>query len=83
MAKPVEKLEKVILDQGHPEKVANFGSQLLKTKKIKLRRFLNEHVDVFTWMHDGMLDIDPKIISHQLMINPTSKPVKQKRGVFN
>ncbi|KAJ9557881.1 hypothetical protein OSB04_012495 [Centaurea solstitialis] len=41
-----------------------------------------EHSDCFAWSHEDMVGIDPNIISHKLNVDPTFKPVKQKRRKF-
>ncbi|RRC42143.1 reverse transcriptase-like protein, partial [Escherichia coli] len=44
--------------------------------------FLQEHSDCFAWSHDDMIGIDPNVISHKLNVDPTFKPIKQKRRKF-
>ncbi|KAJ9560505.1 hypothetical protein OSB04_005665 [Centaurea solstitialis] len=41
-----------------------------------------EHSDCFAWTHEDMVGIDPDIISHKLNVDPTFKPIKQKRRKF-
>ncbi|KAJ9537370.1 hypothetical protein OSB04_030103 [Centaurea solstitialis] len=41
-----------------------------------------EHSDCFAWSHEDMVGIDPSIISHKLNVDPTFKPIKQKRRKF-
>ncbi|KAJ9560566.1 hypothetical protein OSB04_005726, partial [Centaurea solstitialis] len=36
----------------------------------------------FAWSHEDMVGIDPSIISHKLNVDPTFKPIKQKRRKF-
>ncbi|KAJ9561498.1 hypothetical protein OSB04_006658 [Centaurea solstitialis] len=38
--------------------------------------------DCFAWSHEDMVEIDPNIISHKLNVDPSFKPVKQKRRKF-
>uniref|UniRef100_A0A2N9G5B1 RNA-directed DNA polymerase n=1 Tax=Fagus sylvatica TaxID=28930 RepID=A0A2N9G5B1_FAGSY len=38
--------------------------------------------DVFAWTHEDMPGIDTSVISHKLNVNPSIRPVKQKRRVF-
>ncbi|KAJ9551982.1 hypothetical protein OSB04_016027 [Centaurea solstitialis] len=40
------------------------------------------HSDCFAWTHEDMVGIDPDIISHKLNVDPTFKPIKQKRRKF-
>ncbi|KAJ9536552.1 hypothetical protein OSB04_un000251 [Centaurea solstitialis] len=41
-----------------------------------------EHSDCFAWSHEDMVGIDPNIISHKQNVDPTFKPIKQKRCKF-
>ncbi|KAJ9544554.1 hypothetical protein OSB04_024261 [Centaurea solstitialis] len=41
-----------------------------------------EHSDCFAWSHEDMVGIDPNIISHKLNVDPSFKPIKQKRRKF-
>ncbi|KAJ9538325.1 hypothetical protein OSB04_031058 [Centaurea solstitialis] len=41
-----------------------------------------EYDHCFAWSHEDMVGIDPNIISHKLNVDPTFKPVKQKRRKF-
>uniref|UniRef100_A0A2N9G1P7 Uncharacterized protein n=1 Tax=Fagus sylvatica TaxID=28930 RepID=A0A2N9G1P7_FAGSY len=38
--------------------------------------------DVFAWTHEDMPGIDPSVICHRLNIDPSIRPIKQKRRVF-
>jgi hypothetical protein len=50
--------------------------------KKSLVQFLKNNKDVFAWSHEDMPGISPSIISHKLNVNPSLRPVKQKRRVF-
>ena len=50
--------------------------------KKSLIQFLKNNKDVFAWSHEDMLGINPSIISHKLNVNPSIRPIKQKRRVF-
>ncbi|KAJ9544140.1 hypothetical protein OSB04_023847 [Centaurea solstitialis] len=41
-----------------------------------------EHSDCFAWSHEDMVGIDPSVISHKLNVDPTFKPIKQRRRKF-
>jgi hypothetical protein len=45
-------------------------------------KFLKSNLDVFAWTHDDMPGIDPSTICHKLNVNPSIRPIKQKRRVF-
>lgn len=72
----MKKLESVSLDPMRPERVTKISSQLSEKKKRKLINFLREHAYVFAWSYEDMLGIYPRVISHRLVVNPASKPIK-------
>ena len=80
---PVEELESIKLDDQHPERVVQIGSQLPGCLWDQLISLFTEHKDVFAWSHEDMPRIDPSIIAHRLNIDPVHKTVIQKRRRFN
>ena len=75
---PSEELEPVPLDDN-PEHLAYIGSKLAENLRSLLTHFFGYNRDVFTWKQADMRGIDPTIITHRLNVNPSFKPVKQKR----
>jgi len=45
----------------------------------ELTTFLRENVNTFAWSPEDLLGVSVDIVSHELNIDPTSKPVRQKR----
>ena len=80
VANPTEALEDIPLDEDDPRKSTRIGADLEGKIKKDLIRFLR--IDVFAWSHEDMLGIDPSVITHHLNVNPSSKPVRQKKRVF-
>uniref|UniRef100_A0A2N9GIS8 Integrase catalytic domain-containing protein n=1 Tax=Fagus sylvatica TaxID=28930 RepID=A0A2N9GIS8_FAGSY len=80
--KSSEQLETVRLEDGNPERTTKVGADLPPLIKESLIRFLKSNKDVFAWTHEDMPGIDTSVISHKLNVNPTTRPVKQKRRVF-
>ena len=78
---PSEELEPVPLDDN-PEHLAYIGSKLVEDLRSLLTHFLRQNRDVFAWKQADMEGIDPAIITHRLNVNPSFKPVKQKRRSF-
>ena len=78
---PSEELEPVPLDDDL-EHLAYIGSKLAEDLKSLLTHFLRQNKDVFPWKQVDMGGIDPTVITHRLKINPSFKPVKQKRRSF-
>ena len=82
IAKPIEVLEDVTLDENNPEKYTRVGVSMEKKTKQNLVQFLKESTDVFAWSHEDMPGIDPSVITHHLNVYPSFKPVRQKKRVF-
>ena len=78
---PSEELEPVLLDD-EPEHHAYIGSKLAEDLKNLLIHFLRQNKDVFAWKQADMRGIDPTVITYKLNINPSFKPIKQKRRSF-
>ena len=72
----------IVLGPECPDLVVFVGSALDPLIKEKLTAFLQEHADCFAWMHEDMVRISPSVISHKLNVDPTFKPIKQKRRKF-
>ena len=79
---PSEELEPIQLDD-HPEHLVYIGSKLAEDLRGLLIRFLKQNKDVFVWKQEDMGGIDPAIITHNLNVSPSFKPIKQKRRSFD
>ncbi|XP_059436327.1 uncharacterized protein LOC132169285 [Corylus avellana] len=77
---PVEPLEDVELGEG---KVVKVGTQLASGIRDALITFLQRNMEVFAWTHEDMPGISPDDIHHQLNVDPSMKPVRQKRRKFS
>jgi len=80
LGEPVEELED--LELGDPKKKIWIGSQLTPGMKEALVAFLRQNEDVFAWSHYDMPGIPPSVIVHKLMVDPSHRPVKQRRRTF-
>ena len=78
-----EPTEDVVLDDNEPTRVVKIGTNLQEAIKTSITRLLREYKDIFAWSHKDMLGIDTKVISHYLAVSPESRPVIQKRRLFN
>ena len=75
---PSEELEPVqLVDQ--PEHLVYIGSKLAEGIRSSLIRFLKKNMKVFAWKQEDMGGVDPEVITHKLNVNPSYKPVNQKR----
>ncbi|TXG57241.1 hypothetical protein EZV62_018554 [Acer yangbiense] len=79
---PVEELEEVVVREENPPKTVKIGSTLSPEHKAVLQKVLRDYNDVFAWSHEEMPDIPPNLAAHRLNVDPTFKPVKQKRRVI-
>lgn len=76
---PKNLTEKVSIDDSNPEKQVSIGSELpLETKK-ELVEFLKQNIKTFAWTTSDMKGIDANVTTHKLNVDPTFKPIKQKR----
>ena len=82
VAEPTEVLEDIPLEKGNPEKFTRIGTSMEEKTKQDLVQFLRKSIDVFAWSHKDMLGIDLSVITYQLNVHPSSKPVRQKKRVF-
>ena len=78
----VEALETVALVEDKPTKTTRIGTTLSPEMRTKLIEFLKENLDVFTWSHEDMPGISPKIIQHKLKVDLERKPIQQRRRAF-
>ena len=78
----VEALETVELVEGETTKMTRIGTTLSLDMKTRLVQFLKENLGVFTWSHEDMLGISPKVIEHKLNVDPKKKPIQQRLRVF-
>ena len=78
---PLEELEPVQLDD-QPEHLVYIGSKLAEGIRRSLIRFLKQNMEVFAWKQEDIGGVDPAMITHKLNVNPSCKPVKQKRRSF-
>jgi hypothetical protein len=75
----VEPLEEVSVGEG---RVLQIGMCLTQDVQEGLVNFLRNNMEVFAWLHEDMLGINPEEIVHVLNADPDMKPVKQKRRKF-
>ncbi|KAL0689536.1 hypothetical protein Bca4012_089214 [Brassica carinata] len=77
---PAKDLSSVVaLDKSSPDKGVNIGNDLPPEIRNGLLSFLKQNIKTFTWSAADMPGIDISITSHDLNVDPTFKPVKQKR----
>ena len=55
------------------------GAKLPKDLKTRLTEQLLQNADLFAWVPADMPGIDPDFMSHQLAIEPITRPVAQRK----
>ncbi|VFQ76140.1 unnamed protein product [Cuscuta campestris] len=78
-AEPAEEVEEVTLDPAKPEQKGKVGKTLPHRSNEQLLEVLRAFKVLFAWGPEDMPGVDPKIICHRLAVDPTHKPVKQKK----
>ncbi|KAF8044652.1 hypothetical protein N665_7333s0001 [Sinapis alba] len=74
-----EETVQVGIDPDYPERTIGIGSDLSDALSIELTTFLRANKSTFVWTTADMPGIDPAVTSHRLNVDPTYKPIKQKR----
>ena len=82
MAKPMEWLEEVLLDNSRPERMTKIGTLASPLVQQALTAILRENQDVFAYSHENMPGIDPSVIVHKLNVLPSFSPTHQQKRVF-
>ena len=68
----------VPLDENSLEKIVNIGNGLPPELRCDLLSFLKQNIKTFAWSAADMPGIDINVASHDLNVDPTFKPIKQK-----
>ncbi|XP_077226309.1 uncharacterized protein LOC143859514 [Tasmannia lanceolata] len=79
---PAEDLVSVPLCENDDEKVVQIGSSLDDGARCSVTQFLQDNADVFARAPTDMPGIKPEVSSHRLGVDPTCRPVKQKKRHF-
>ena len=51
-------------------------------ESAELQEALRRNADVFAWLGKDMPGVSPEVITHRLNVDPTCRPMKQKRRNF-
>ncbi|KAL0405858.1 UNVERIFIED_CONTAM: hypothetical protein Slati_3899700 [Sesamum latifolium] len=79
---PMEELLNIEIIPGNPDKTTRIGSHLGEEAKKEITLCLRRNGDIFAWTPQDLERIDPQVITHHLNIDPSCKPVKQKKRHF-
>ena len=75
-------MDDVPLVEGDSTCNLKIGSKLSEGLRRRLEDFLRSNSDCFAWSHLDMPGINPEIIMHQLQVDPSHQPIRQKRRKF-
>ena len=67
------------LYEAFPDRCVKIGANLSESLKIELIACLKMNLNTFAWAAEDMPGIDINITCHELNVDPTFKPIKQKR----
>ncbi|XP_013633200.1 uncharacterized protein LOC106363778 [Brassica napus] len=67
------------IDDTDPNWTARIGAYLSEDMQQSVLNFLKMNVSTFAWSMSDMKGIDPAIKTHELNVDPTFKPIRQKR----
>ncbi|XP_048633138.1 uncharacterized protein LOC106407963 [Brassica napus] len=86
VAKPIQKIYpfkeeilEVTIDDSDQAKIVRVGAHLPDDTKDKIILFLRDNISTFAWSTSDMKGIDPGVTTHELNVDPTFKPIRQKR----
>ncbi|XP_013614865.1 PREDICTED: uncharacterized protein LOC106321095 [Brassica oleracea var. oleracea] len=74
-----DEILEVTIDDSDKSKVVRVGAFLNEEMQRAVIDFLKENASTFAWATSDMKGINPAITSHELNVDPTIKPTRQKR----
>ena len=82
VAEPVERLEKILLNDSKPDRTTRIGTLANPMVRQALTTFLKDNRNVFAWSLEDMPGIDASVMVHRLNVSPSFPPIRQKKWVF-
>ncbi|XP_077230166.1 uncharacterized protein LOC143863373 [Tasmannia lanceolata] len=79
---PIKELDSIPIYEDYPGKEVRIGSLLTGMLRTQLISFVKANESVFAWSTSDMPGISPEVAVHKLSVNPTHKPVQQKKRNF-
>ena len=73
-----EHVVSVCLDEAFTDRCVEIGSNLSESLKFELIACLKKNLNTFAWAAEDMPGIDINITCHELNVDPTVKPIKQR-----
>ncbi|XP_024014360.1 uncharacterized protein LOC112088348 [Eutrema salsugineum] len=79
-AEPVcDVVDSVCIDEERPERRVEIRTKLEEPLRSELLSLFKENIDTFAWTTEDMPGISIDVTCHELNVDPTFKPIKQKR----
>ncbi|KAL0411328.1 UNVERIFIED_CONTAM: hypothetical protein Slati_3722500 [Sesamum latifolium] len=83
VVQPVEELLTIELITDDPDKITKIGSKIKEDVPQQVINCLRKNKDIFAWTSQDLEGIDPGVITHHLNLDPTIRPMKQKKRPSN
>ncbi|KAL2230969.1 UNVERIFIED_CONTAM: Retrovirus-related Pol polyprotein from transposon [Sesamum indicum] len=80
--KPSEEYRAIQLATEDPSKTTRIGSSM-NEGEMAMIDFLRKNADMFAWSPSDFTGIDPEVIVHRLNVDPTARPVQQRKRTFS
>ncbi|XP_019096313.1 PREDICTED: uncharacterized protein LOC104767301 [Camelina sativa] len=74
-----ESIVQVNIDSSDATRCVGIGADLPQPIKDELVKFLCQNAATFAWSMNSMTGIDPNVTCHELNVDSTFKPIKQRR----
>ncbi|KAL2232611.1 UNVERIFIED_CONTAM: Retrovirus-related Pol polyprotein from transposon 17.6 [Sesamum indicum] len=81
--RPAETHKVVEVIQGDPCKTTRIGSHLGEQLETMMISLLRKNADIFAWSSSDFIGVAPEVIVHRLNVDPTMRPVQQKKRNFS
>ncbi|KAL0312771.1 UNVERIFIED_CONTAM: hypothetical protein Sradi_5676400 [Sesamum radiatum] len=78
----VEELFTLELIPGDPDKITKIESKMKEDVREQVISYLRKNKDIFAGTTHDLEGIDPGVITHHLNLDPTIRPIKQKKQHF-
>ena len=74
-----EEVLELPIDDTDPSQTARIGAYLSEDMQQSILDFLKKNISTFAWFMADMKGIDSAITTHELNVDPTFNPIRQKR----
>ncbi|KAL2248431.1 UNVERIFIED_CONTAM: Retrovirus-related Pol polyprotein from transposon opus [Sesamum indicum] len=81
--RPAETHKVVEVIQGDPSKTTRIGSHLGEQLETMMISLLRKNAGIFAWSSSDFIGVAPEVIVHRLNVDPTMRPVQQKKRNFS